>query len=261
MKLAILFWFYKEQEICENRLKLLRKYNPELKIFGLYGGQPSEAGKYQNQLGEYLDDFYTFTASKDEEWKWLNGDLMILDWYEKRGRNLDWDSVAIIQWDTLVLDSLRKQFPDIKNNQIFLSGVRLLDSEVERQWDWTRTDGDERKNYLAYIEYIKKEYNYSDGLLASLFIFQIFPRVYFDKYLSVSDRSIGMLEYKVPTYAKIFKTPFYDKDLGVRWFSDEAKPLNAIPEEIKDDYIMEQLSKDKGWRIFHPYYKIFRKGT
>jgi len=30
MKLAILFWFYKEQEICENRLKLLRKYNPEI---------------------------------------------------------------------------------------------------------------------------------------------------------------------------------------------------------------------------------------
>jgi len=186
---------------------------------------------------------------------------MILDWYKKRGRNLDWDSIAIIQWDTLVLDSLSKQFPGIKKNQIFLSGVRPLDSEVERHWDWTRTDSDERKNYLAYIEYIKKEYNYSDGLLASLFIFQIFPRIYFEKYLSVSNKGIGMLEYKVPTYAKIFNLPFYNKDLGVRWFSDEAKPLNAIPEEIKDDYIMEQLSKDKGWRIFHPYYKIFRKGT
>src|SRR3989344_3933541 len=118
MKLAILFWFYKEQEICENRLKLLRKYNPEMKIFGLYGGQTSEAGKYQNRLGEYLDDFYKFTSGKDEEWKWLNGDLMILDWYEKRGRNLDWGSVAIIQWDTLVLDSLSKQFQGIKKNQI-----------------------------------------------------------------------------------------------------------------------------------------------
>ena len=35
MNLAILFWFYKEPEVCENRLQLLKKYNPDLKILGL----------------------------------------------------------------------------------------------------------------------------------------------------------------------------------------------------------------------------------
>jgi hypothetical protein len=38
MNLAILFWFYKEPEICRNRLKLLKVKNPNTQIFGLYGG-------------------------------------------------------------------------------------------------------------------------------------------------------------------------------------------------------------------------------
>ena len=36
MKKAILFRFYKEIDVCINRLKLIKKYNPELEIFGLY---------------------------------------------------------------------------------------------------------------------------------------------------------------------------------------------------------------------------------
>jgi len=35
MKLAILFWFYKEPEICQNRLELLRQNNPTISIYGL----------------------------------------------------------------------------------------------------------------------------------------------------------------------------------------------------------------------------------
>src|SRR3989338_3624133 len=110
MKLSVLFWFYKEPEVCENRLQILKKHNPDLKIFGLYGGKISKAGEYQDKLGKYLDDFYIFTANTDENWKWINGDLMILDWYEKKGRNLEWDSVTVVQWDMLVLDSLKNIF-------------------------------------------------------------------------------------------------------------------------------------------------------
>jgi len=38
MKLAVLFWFYKEPEICHNRLEILRQHNPTVPIYGLYGG-------------------------------------------------------------------------------------------------------------------------------------------------------------------------------------------------------------------------------
>ena len=255
MKLAILFWFYKEPDVCENRLQLIKKFNPELQIFGLFGGDSKETGQYQKKLGKYLDDFYTFDSNSEKNWKWINGDLIILDWYEKRGRILSWDSVVVIQWDALVFDSIENQFEGIEKDQIFLSGLRKLDLELENQWYWTTPERSERENYLNFLKYAKDEYEYVDEPMCCLFIFQIFPRFFFDKYLTVRDREVGMLEYKIPIYAKIFNIPVYERNLGVGWKNDEIRPLNAIPREIKEEYINSELRKPEGWRIFHPYYK------
>lgn len=253
--LAILFWFYKEPEICKNRLEILRKYNLDMKIYGLYGGQQDEAKKFKQYLGKYLDDFYV-SPSKDPKWKWINGDLMILDWYKKRGKKLEWDSVVVVQWDALVFDSLKRYFKNIKKGQIFLSGLRNLDRTLENRWHWTRTDEKERVNYLNFLEYVRKNYNYSEKPLCCLFIFQIFPRIFFEKYLTVKNKTIGMLEYKVPIYAKIFKIKFFRKDIGVWWFQKgENLPLNAEVVKINKAYIKSELKKKKGWRIFHPYFK------
>lgn len=257
MNLAILFWFYKEPKICENRLKLIKKYNLNLKVYGLFGGKISEAEVYQEKLGNYLDDFYTFNLDRDLDWKWINGDLMILDWYDKRGRNLNWDSIAVVQWDTLIFDFLLKQFSGMKKDQIYLSGLREINKEVESKWDWIQPNGKERQNYLKFLEYVEKNYGYTDKPpLCSLFIFQIFPRIFFERYLKVENREVGMLEYKIPIYAKIFNISFFEKKFGVHW-GDDIKPLNAIPEEIPKEYINKQLEKKDGWRIFHPYYKIW----
>lgn len=258
MNLAILFWFYKEADICVNRLQLLKQYNPQLKIYGLYGGDPADADQYQQKLKIYLDDFYVFDAITDSVWKWEHGDLMILDWFEKRGNNLIWDSVAVVQWDMLVFDSLKSQFPDLQKDQIFLSGLQNLDSETEKNWYWTSPEHDQRKRYTDFLEYVKTEYRFTNELLCCLFIFQIFPRLFFKKYLSVKEKELGMLEYKIPIYASIFQLSFYEKEMGVRWHEKKMKPLNAIPEEIPADYIQKELRKKKGWRIFHPYFKIWK---
>lgn len=256
MNIAILFWFYKEPEICENRLQILKKYNPDLKIYGLYGGELSEADKYKKHLGEYFDDFYV-SPYEDSDWKWINGDLMILEWFDKRGRELEWDNIAVVQWDMLVFDSILNQFPNIKKDEIYLSGKKMLDKETEDKWSWTKPGSEERVNYLNFIEYIEKNYKYTDEILCCLFIFQIMPRIFFEKYLTVNDREVGMLEYKIPMYAKIFSIPFYEKDLGVHWFEAEGteKPLNAIPKEIRRSFIEKELGKENGFRMFHPYFK------
>ena len=235
----------------------MKKHNPDLKVFGLYGGETSKAEEYKNKLCKHLDDFYVFSANTDKDWKWINGDLIILDWYDERGRNLDWDSVIVIQWDMLVFDSLEKIFLGIKKDEMFVSGIRSVDKELEDKWDWVKLGSEERQNYLNFLKYIEKTYQYKDEPLASLFIIQVFPRIFFDKYLTVKNKEVGMLEYKIPTYAKIFGIPFYKKDIGVKWYGGEPKPLNAIPQEISEEYIKEQLTKQDGWRIFHPYFKMW----
>ncbi len=252
--MAILFWFYKKPEICINRLKLIKKYNPDLKIFGIFGGDRSKSEQFKKTLGKYLDDFYT-SPFKDPDWKWIHGDLMILDWYLKRGKFKKWDSITVLQWDTLIFDSIKNQFPKIKVNQIFLSGLKPLGKITELAWYWTSPRSKERKNYLKFLRLVKNKYNYTSKPLCSLFILQVFPRIFFDMYSKIDDREIGMLEYKTPIYAKIFKIPFYKKDFGVCWFGKSSLyPLNAIPKKINKAYIIKELNKKSGWRIFHPYY-------
>ncbi len=43
MEPAVLFWFYKKEGVCTQRLRILRQMNPMAKIYGLYGGPVSEA--------------------------------------------------------------------------------------------------------------------------------------------------------------------------------------------------------------------------
>jgi hypothetical protein len=252
MNIAILFWFYKEPEVCESRLKLLRKHNPHSKVFGLYGGDGSVADVYEQRLQAYLDDFYAFTANSNAHWKWRNGDLMMLDWHDKRGRNLQWDSVVVIQWDTLVFDSVERQLEGMRKGEIYLSGLRALDQELEQRWFWTRSDGD-RQHYLDFLEYVKARYGYGEQPLCSLFILPAVPREFFEKYLTVSDREYGFLEYKIPVYAKIFGVPFFERDLGARW-DEEARPLSAARMPLSASYVEQELAKPNGWRIFHPYH-------
>lgn len=202
----------------------------------------------RKRVGSRLDDVYIAPAAA-AEWKWLNGDLMLLDWYERRGRELAWDQIAVVQWDMLVFDSIQKQLPGMKSGEMFLSGLGRLDAAAEGSWFWTRPDGGQRDNYVRFKEHVRQVYGYARELLHCGFIFLVIPRAFFERYAEVPDRELGMLEYKIPTYAEIFGIPFYEKDFGVN------AALNAVSQEIPDDFIRRELEKPDGWRLFHPYYR------
>ena len=256
MKLAVIFWFYKNVPVCTNHLQILKKHNPDLKIFGLYGGDRERAEGFRKKLSPYLDNFY-ICPFRGSRWKWFHGDLVLLDWFNKRGKKLRWDSVAIVQWDMLVFDSLQRIFQGLKKDQIFLSGLRQLSPFIEKRWTWTKKPTRIRRyQYLKFVDYLKEYYGYKNRLLCCLFILEVFPRKYFKCFNQVVDKELGMLEYKVPTYTKIFGIPFYKKDIGIWWFNNKtAMPLNARVIEVKNNYIKKELSKKSGWRIFHPYFK------
>ncbi len=282
MKLAILFWFYKDLEVCQNRLELLRKINPNTPIYGLYGGEEAAKNSFENNLK--LDDFFSSTVFQDSYWKWRNGDLLLVDWYNSRGKNLDWDSLAIVQWDTLFFAPVKEIFNDISTDQIFLSGVRPLSSWYEKRWVWTK--GQEyfeekdknfyqyishsvsesevkqwlesnQKEYLRFKELIRTNYNYLEQLLQSIFLLQVLSRAFFEAYGRLPNLETGFLEYKLPTYAKVLSFSFFDKDIGT-WYQDDRDNKALMPSargEISRDYIESQLQDPNGWRIFHPFFQ------
>jgi hypothetical protein len=245
--IAALFWFYKEPEISANHLELLRRHNDGLSVYGLYGGPPEEAAAYEARLGPLLDDFYVAPPA-DAEWKWLNADLVLLEWYRCRGRALAWRQLAVVQWDMLVLDSISNQLPGLKPDEMFLIGLGDLDAAVEKGWFWTVHE-DHRPNYLAFREHVRTRYGYRRLPLFSGLFFQVVPRAFFEGYAGMDGLDVGMLEYRVPTYAEILGIPFYRRDLGFR------DAMNSDGAEIGDDKVRRELERADGWRLFHPYYK------
>lgn len=259
--LAMIYWFYKEPEVTKNHLQLIRKTNPSLKIYGVFGGEPDDAEKYESILGSMLDDFWVYpgTFGTDSYAKWIHGDLMLLDWYDKRGRQLPWDSVAVTQWDMLLFEDIKNVLPNIQKGQVFFSGYRDLDDAVENRWSWTKPESKHRQDFMNFKDFAAKQYGFEGQLKCCLYIFEVLTRDFFDIYQKVEDKKLGMLEYKNPTLAYLAGLSVYQRDVGVYWKdtrqSTDTSPLNAMSIPVSTEYIKSELKKPDGWRLFHPYQK------
>ncbi len=268
MKRAILFWFYTDVAICRNRLQLLRRTNPDTRIYGLYGGDPAGADRFRAELEEWLDDFYCFPEARSPEWKWVNGDLLISDWYRERGVELAWDAVVVVQWDMLVFDSIDALFAGAQKNEIVVSGVRPV-PEVESFWVWTRRDLPERRRELErFRQHLTEHYGYDGPLLACHFVVACLPRSFLKRYAEMQQPELGMVEYRLPTYARVFAMEFRRiESLETWWFNDpntEPPPrtdrvllptghVMSVPLRI----IRHNLRRAAGARVFHPFGYIY----
>jgi hypothetical protein len=281
MQLAILFWFYKKPDICKDRLQLLRQHNPTTPIYGVYGGDLAEADQYASQLNQYLDDFYVFPENKDSHWKWLQGDLILAHWYRERGKDLPWDTVVIVQWDMLVFGAIEQLFSMLQPGQILLSGLRPI-KEIENDWMWVMPKSqDHRHTYLEFLEHITKTYDYCQEPMACIFIAVGLPRIFLERYAHIEQPELGFIEYRIPMYAQIFGIPFCEdhpfladwgridprnpifnaKNPVKRLLNAFHRRVNPVPlnpwRDISLIPIYRQLRKKAGFRIFHPYQRLF----
>ncbi|MDR1169521.1 MAG: hypothetical protein LBK97_01640 [Prevotellaceae bacterium] len=65
----IIFRFDKKPVICLNRLQILKFYNPDVPVYGIYGGDESELSEFKYVLNSYCEDIYT-VKNRSGEWKW-----------------------------------------------------------------------------------------------------------------------------------------------------------------------------------------------
>ena len=263
MNRAILFWFYRDIDICKNRLRILKTYNPKTKIFGLYGGNINEFEKYKIKLNKYFNDLYCFQTSKTNQWKWRHGDLMINTWFKERGYLLNWESIVVVQWDMLIFGSIKNIFNNVKKDELLFSGLRPV-NEVESWWPWVKKGSNEREDYIKCINNIKLNTEKKVKALCCLFIVVIFTRSFLEKYAYIKDEEVGFLEYKIPTYANAWGYKFHNDSLNKPWWAADPKTksinkiektLIAIKQTVSLDVVKYHLSKNDGNRIFHPYFK------
>jgi hypothetical protein len=260
--LTTLFWFYKDWDTCVDRLRVMRRFNPSGKIYGLYGGPLSSARAAEDRLKQLLDDFWTFPEDKDAKWKWANGDLMIARWFQDRGQSLPWHTLFVMQWDMLVGAPLDRLFHMLQPGQILLSGLRQVE-EVRSVWWWARgAEPETARDLRDFQELVANAYNYHGPLFACLFVVACLPRAFVERYVGSGPPAVGFMEYKIPTLAKIFEVPLCDTHpfqpggwnprAGLAGLSSSEIFLNAIGCEPPCSSIVREFSRPEGHRLFHP---------
>jgi len=264
MKLAVVFWFYERFESCASRLRTFREFNPELQVFGLYGGPLDAVAHAKGVVGPWVDDMYVFPEPKDAQWKWNHGDRMIARWYEERGHALSWDTVFVMQWDMLVLTSLEDLFKGLQPAQIVLPGFRPLD-EVREWWPWVNgSDPLKQAATDAFGDYLARVFGEQAELFACLFVFACFPRNFLERYAAEGAGVVGWHELKLASLAKAFGVPVYSADsTPVWWAANPAtqraarheRVLNAVGQEVRLSVILSQWAKRDGARLFHPVFR------
>lgn len=261
MTLAILFFFYQDAEVCEDRLQLLRKLNPDTPLFGLYGGSAGERAGMTARLAPRLDDLYVFDQDREPYWKWRNGDQLIAAWHRDRGHRLAWDTIVVVQWDMLVLEPIASLFGMVGEGQMLMSGLRPL-AEVEDWWGWAKRKSKHRAELDQFMGYAADTFDYRGPALCALFIVVCLPRAFLDRYVAAGVTELGFLEYKIPTLAQAFGipfcrehpfTPWWDTDPRTRNAEPRLRVLNALNEDIDPGVVRAELERPGGQRIFHPY--------
>jgi len=255
MKRIILFRFHKNPIACENRLKLLKKLNPSIKIFG-YFEEEKKYKKFKQRLNPYLEDVF-FINGKSSNWFWKNSDIAVRMWYKYFGRKLNFDMLHLVEWDLLFLDSLENLYKRIPKNGIGLTALILL-SKVEKRWSWTAEEP-HKTEWEKLLALVKKEFNYTEVNYASLGPGVCLPKKFLEKFINIKVPELSNDELRLPLFGRILGFELYDTGFYRRWFDKKEKQFFhcGSSQEIYLSTIKKELAKPSGRRAFHPFRKVF----
>lgn len=259
MKRIILFRFHTNVDICKNRLRLLKKYNPEVKIFGLFGGQERDLEKFQKILNPYLESIYCIRG-KSLCWKRTHGDLAMKLWYENVGKTLSFDTLHYIEWDLLLFESLEKIYGHIPENGVGLTSLTLL-KNIEKEWFWL-SDESLRIQWRGLLGFVKNKYGYNQEPFACEFSGACIPRIFLEEYSNTEIPELCHDELRIPLFSQVFNFKLYNTSICMKWFDElEKQFFNCDNKEINLSIITKELAKPSGRRVFHPVREKFVDNT
>lgn len=278
MKEIVLFRFHKKPLVVKNRIKLLKKYNPEIDIYGLFGGKEEDFPSMKRYLRRDLKNIYR-VKPKYQGWMWLNGDLAVSEWYRKIGKDIDFDRVYLLEWDAIILASLKDAYKNIPKEGIGLTDLRSIEDAFEG-WYWLNNEP-WKGFWLELLNRVRKKYNYTGDEKVSIFGLPVFTKSFLEnyskvniettiyqknikenrwdyKYLPEFERKMVLChdEIRLPLYAEILGYKMYDTGFLPKDKKEEEEYFNANGWEVKLTTILEEAKNPNGRKVFHPYRKI-----
>jgi hypothetical protein len=254
MQRVILFRFHANPIICKNRLILLKKFNPGVSIFGLFGGEEKKYPEFKNKLKPYLKNIYC-VRGKTGFWKRLNGDLAVRLWYQVIGKTLSFDMLHVVEWDLLFFDSLNRIYSDIPEGCVGLAALTAL-KNVENKWALTSKEP-YKSQWQTLLKFAQAKFSYRQEPFASQGPGPCLPRSFLEKYSNTEIPDLGNDELRLPLFSQIFGFKLYDTGLQKKWFDkEEEKFFNCDKVDIRISTIKKELSLLSGKRAFHPFRKL-----
>lgn len=255
MKRIILFVFYKNLEVCANRLAIIRQLNPGTKIYGLFGGRECNFSAAAETLGQQMEDIYCLRG-RSAVWKWLHIDLAIRHWYQEVGRALPFDVLHVIEWDLLPLAPLSAIYSGVPEKAVGLTALTPI-KEIEKQWMWSRLDPF-RSDLADLIDWAGKAHAYAAEPFASLGPGPCLPKEFLEQYAGAEVPEICHDEIRLPLFAQLLGFEVCQNGLCESILDPAIWPyFNCSQTEIELPVILDELSKPGARRAFHPYYKNF----
>ena len=250
-KFIILYRYHKDFELVLQRIKLTKLIDPEIRVYGIFGGEYSKFNEAENYFSDYFENNYLIKV-EDGTWKWLHADITYQMWYNDVGKDIDFDFVAVMEWDLLYLEKIENLFPSIKENEIHVSGLIPL-KKISKCWYWTKLEN--HKKYLTFKNQVEELYDKIPTEYAILGPGLCMPKSFLNDLSKIKLMDAYITdELKIPIWSQILGYNLVSNNFYRNWFSFfELKNFNANTINIDLKTIEKQLSKNNGRRAFHPF--------
>lgn len=251
MKKIIIYRYHGHFEPNSHRIRLLKEIEPEVPVYGIYGGEPGFFQQANHKLGSLLENNYCLKVG-DRYWKWLHADVTYKMWYQDVGRHVDFDRAYVMEWDLLIFAKLQSLFPKAREGNTLCTGLIPLE-RVARYWYWMNPAN--RPRVEDFFKRVNKYYNKPFVKYASLGPGLSAPKSFFEGLtrLKIFEANITD-EIKIPVWSQLLGIEPESNDLYRKWFSyHEMRFFNANITPVRPGTIRRELKKKHGRRAFHPF--------
>ena len=249
---VVVFRFDRNPAICRERVAQLRRLNPGVAVFGLYGGAGGRRA-FAFRLGRRavlgLDGIHR--PPHDGRWNWQHGDLALADWYRQVGRHVEFDVLHLVEWDLVLTAPLSTVYGHVPPDSLGLTCCTGLDV-IGPDWDWvSRPELGEQT--AALLAVARERWGFAGEPRACLGVGPCLPRSFLDEYAALDVPELGHDELRWPLFADVLGHPVVETGFRSAWHSPEDDAyFNATGRLIEPATIRAEQGRADGRRAFHP---------
>ncbi|MBD3280457.1 hypothetical protein GF389_02950 [Candidatus Dojkabacteria bacterium] len=211
----MLLRFHKNLQLVQNRIDVIKYFNPGISIYGLFGGNKDEYPIFRKKLKQV--EHILFWDESDTDVKWRFSDLSILFWYENYGKSLNFDILHTIEYDLVLLDSFQNLYEyNPQDKHIYVTALVELE-KIKPISNWFNNPEFPTKQCREIVRIFKEKYGL-EKLYSCMAPGTTITREFLDNYRKIELPTIGFDEIRIPNIAQALNIPVESPGFVRDWF-------------------------------------------